>query len=130
MKTLSIFILLFCFLNIISCENNSEELIIDENNKLLGSWINPEYNNSEIKFERVDSLKENEYGISFLKGDVFIERSSGWCGTPPLSYFDYQGNWEKDDLIVEIDIDMGLGSNNRVWKIKSINNSYLIIIKD
>lgn len=128
MKTIiktAFFLLIVTF---IGCEDDNETISINESNKLIGYWINPVYNESELKLERASSLKENEYGIAFLEESNCIERSSGWCGTPPITYFDFQGTWTKNDTIIIISIDNGINGLEEIkWEIKTLNDNYLII---
>lgn len=122
-------ILLLIVLFISSCSNN-EVLNVELDVDILGVWVNPEYSESTIKFERADKLLENGYGISFEEKNVFVERNSGWCGTPPLSFSNYTGSWSKNDSILKINIDNGFSSlQNYTWKIKSLTNKLLIIEK-
>lgn len=130
MKSIIKITILFSLLVIISsCEKNNQP-ITEPNIDIFGVWINPEYSDNEIKFERSKKLLEDDYGISFLSENIFLERHSGWCGTPPLVFSNYQGIWEKKDFILEINVDNGInGMKNFIWKIKTLNNSTLIVEK-
>ncbi len=117
------------FLIIIGCENN-DDIPLETNVEILGSWVNPKYSNNGIEFERSKNLLEDYGGISFLSKNVFIERNSGWCGTPPLVFSNYQGVWKKNNLTLEIEIDNGInGMDSSTWEIKLLNNNTLIIEK-
>ena len=97
---------------------------------LLGYWINPQYKDSIIVFERSANLVENNYGFSFKPDHIFIERkNSGWCGTPPISYSDFDGTWEKNNSDLIINVGYWGGSLEYKWKIVSVNKDYLKIIK-
>jgi len=118
--------LLLCLITaLVSC--NKDDTSIDENNLLLGSWINPQYENNKTTFKRAKSLKEDGYGISFLAKDVFIERHSGWCGTPPLIFDDFTGLWNKNQNKLSININNGIGTVERKWKIILLDNETLVI---
>ena len=128
MKTIIKTVLILFIVTFIGCEDDNETIIIDESNNLIGHWVNPVYNDSELKLTRANSLKSDEYGISFLTKSQCIERSSGWCGTPPLTYFDFQGSWERNDSIIIITIDNGINGMEAIkWEIKTLNDNYLII---
>jgi hypothetical protein len=88
-------ILLFAF-SIIACEKNNEnEAAI--NDQLIGSWFNPQYNDSIVTFERSEGSIDNEYGFTFNEDNTFIEsKNVGWCGTPPISYADFDGKLPLD----------------------------------
>ena len=128
MKPLFKTLLLLLIVTHIGCDTSDDAIPINESDKLLGHWINPVANGSETQFERAKSLKSDAYGISFLIENNFIERSSGWCGTPPLIFADFQGAWEKDDSMITITIDNGMnGLENVNWKIKSLDDKQLVI---
>ncbi len=93
---------LITVLVLISC-NDANEPVINSDNLLLGSWSKAHYENDEVTFTRVASLPKEAYGISFLEEGNFIERTSGWCGTPPLSFFTIEGTWSMlDKLLIEV----------------------------
>lgn len=127
-------LLLVCLL--FACEKQNEQIIQKKNlqdspntKDLIGSWINPQYLDSLVIYDRSDSLKENNYGFSFKLDNKFIERkNSGWCGTPPISYADYNGTFEINDTIVTINVAYWGGKIKYVWKIVSIDDDNLKII--
>lgn len=128
MKTTLRIVLFLLLFTTIGCEDDYETIIINESDKLIGHWINPISNYPELKLTRANSLKQDKYGISFLERSMCIERSSGWCGTPPLTYFDFQGTWTRNDSSLIISIGSGAnGIEDIKWKIKTLNDQYLII---
>jgi hypothetical protein len=57
-----------------------------------------------------------------------VERSSGWCGTPPLSFMDFQGTWTRTDSVLIMTIDNGInGMQNIKWIIKTLDDKTLIL---
>jgi hypothetical protein len=128
MKTLLKTVLFLLLVTTIGCEDNNETIPINESNKLIGHWINPIYTGSELQLSRASSLKSDEYGLSFLEKTQCVERSSGWCGTPPLSFMDFQGTWTRTDSVLIMTIDNGLsGTQNIKWVIKSLDDKTLIM---
>lgn len=113
----------------VSCESNTvlgdSEINIDPDNLLLGNWTTPVYENEVTTFLRVATLPKESYGIAFQKNNVFIERSSGFCGTPPLIFTDYEGNFSQDKTIIKID--NNLYQNNFQWEIIEISTSNLVV---
>ena len=91
MKQKRFLILLITTSLFLSCENKEESIAY--NSLLLGHWSNAIYDQDSIIFERVFELPNDKYGISFLNEAEFIERTSGFCGTPPLTFFDRYGSW-------------------------------------
>ena len=128
MKTLLKTVLFLLLVTTIACEDNNETIPINESNKLLGHWINPVYTGSELQLSRASSLKTDQYGLSFIEKTQCVERSSGWCGTPPLSFMDFKGTWTRTDSVLIITIDNGLsGTQNIKWVIKTLDKKILIM---
>jgi hypothetical protein len=110
-----------------ACEKNNENEAAN-NNSLIGSWVNPQQNDFIVTYEKSEGLVDNEYGFSFNEDNIFIERkNAGWCGTPPISYADYNGTWTKDDSIIEISVAYWGGTADYIWKILSIDEVTLKI---
>jgi hypothetical protein len=126
MKFKSIFLALFIL--IVSCENNNDP-IINPNNLLLGNWSNAVYDGENIIFERVANLPDEAYGVSFNNEDIYIERSSGFCGTPPLSYFNTEGTWKAPETtLIAVTLQSFPGSFN--WRILSLNEEKLVVKRE
>lgn len=86
-----------------SCEEN-ETPNIDANNLLVGIWSDAAYNpkNETTTYKRVASLPEEKYAIAFHEDNTFTERTSGWCGTPPLTFFNVDGSFSLQNDVVSI----------------------------
>lgn len=127
MKTVFKLIFIFTLLSIIGC-NKSDDIYIDENDMLLGNWINSDYKDSKTIYKRAIELKKDGYGISFLKNNKFIERHPGIYPMPPLLFNNYEGEWLRKDSIINITIDNGIsGMTNYYYKIISLNETTLIV---
>lgn len=128
MKTILKTVLLLVHVATIGCSQENEVIPINTSDKLMGHWVDSIYSGSELQLTRASSLKNNEFGISFLKKTQCVERSSGWCGTPPLSFMDFKGTYTKNDSIIIISIDNGLnGTQNIRWVIKTLDDKTLIM---
>lgn len=125
MKTILKTVLFLLLVSTIGCSQENETIPINESNKLIGNWINPIYTGSELQLTRASSLKNNEYGISFLEKTQCVERSSGWCATPPITFMDFQGTYTKTDSVIIMTLDNGM--QNTKWVIKTLNDTTLII---
>jgi hypothetical protein len=127
MKTpVRLIIFLFAF-SIIACEKNNENAAVNAD-QLIGSWFNPQYNDSIVIYKRSEGLVDNEYSFTFKEDKSFLERkNSGWCGTPPISYADFDGIWSNNDSIVEITVDYWGGTAEYIWKVVSIDDFTLVI---
>jgi len=112
-----------------SCEKNDYE----NPQSLIGCWTYSEYsNNAEgktvISFERASALLEDSDGIEFSKNGSLIERkNAGWCGTPPITYSNYSGEWSMQDENIVINVAYWGGMKHKVWKIIDVTNTTLKI---
>ncbi len=120
----SLFFFIGLVFSICACQQN-DELEIDSNNLLLGNWVKPVYKNDTIIFNRAKVLDKNKYGISFAKNGVFTERTSGWCGTPPLSFFDNKGSWTLQEKLIKVDVTDFPGDFN--WSLISLSETTLVV---
>ena len=121
----NIFILLFATI-LFSCENN--EAIIDPDNLLIGFWVAPVYDGDTTTFNRGNSLPNDGYGISFTENGDFIEHTSGWCGTPPLSFFDIEGSFELENTLISISTQSY--PTNYAWRIVSLTENELVVKRE
>lgn len=129
MSTMKNLIWLLFPLLLISCEEEPE-LLIQNTDELLGSWTNQVVNDTIMEFKKAGSLKDNEYGFEFKSDQVFIERkNSGWCGTPPIAYADFEGTWQRQDSLLTITVDYWGGTADYKWKIISVDENSLKIYK-
>ena len=94
---------------------------------IVGCWINPVYlydteGKTIIWFEKSKKLSANSYGIKFLNDGTLIERkNAGWCGTPPICYADFSGNWQiQENGNIIIDVAYWGGMERYDWKIIDI----------
>ena len=114
----------------LSCKKDDVKLNENQDN-LIGNWINPEYTDSLIVLEKSGTLKLNEYGISFKADGKLIERKiNGWCGTPPVVYSDYEGTWTKQDSLISIEVGYWGGTSVYKWIIISVAGNKLKVKKD
>jgi hypothetical protein len=110
-----------------SC-NNDIELKSDESELLIGHWISPVYIDTLVQYTRAKALNENDYGISFNLGNKLVERqNAGWCGTPPISFANYNGTWSKTADIIDITVEFWGGKANHKWKVIAIDSKTLTI---
>jgi len=115
-------VIIVCLVNM-TCEPT--KIPIDSENLLLGAWENPVYTDDKITFKRAKSLPENNYVMSFLDDGKFLERSSGWGATPPLTFSDYEGKWELTENLISFT--QNHFPNNYTWKILSLTEIELIV---
>ncbi len=135
MKNLKFIVVLF--LVCISCSENKEIEIV-ESNLLLGNWSEAIYENELLTFRRVKELPKEAYSFSFKEEfPTFIERTSGFCGTPPLSFFNVEGIWEVEEndilKIYNSKITNHIGATPELlhnFKIVSLTEEYLTLKRE
>lgn len=100
MKKLLTIITVFCLFNACS-ENvvvpNLSNLEGQEN--LIGIWEYDSYEHltdttyAEV-YRKVNKIAKDQAGITFKNSGVFLSKqNAGWCGTPPISYAEYDGTF-------------------------------------
>ena len=57
-----------------ACEKNSDPSVIAPE-KLIGSWINPSWPESNISYEKANVLKYQDYGFAFYSNHLFVEKA-------------------------------------------------------
>lgn len=97
--------------------------------EITGSWINQQVIDSIYTYQKAKTLKDNEYCFSVYPDGKFIERkNSGWCGTPPVSYADYEGSWTLKDSVLTISVPYWGGNSTSKWKIISVDDTHMSIV--
>jgi hypothetical protein len=126
-KHFRILLALFVFALIASCENNVEPKLSTDS--FIGTWVESgnEDNYNIMVMTKADSLASDKYGFTFLANGEFIERkNSGWCGTPPISYGNFKGNWIKtSDSTIDIKVAFWGGQDTFSIVIVSLNSDKL-----
>jgi hypothetical protein len=117
---------LFLILFFVGCEEKIETE--QSSDSLIGYWIDPQISDSLVTYSKSNELVENNYGIAFHSDGTFIERkNSGWCGTPPISFSDFEGSWTKTDSLITIVVDYWGGTANYRWKMIDKKDDKLVI---
>ena len=101
-----VFLMIWVFL--LSCEKEFLEVgDLGENAGLVGTWVQEGILGDTTLLKRMPSLDEHQYGFTIEEDGTFIERkNSGWCGTPPIAYANYDGNWKAlSDSLLNITVD-------------------------
>ncbi|NMH89807.1 lipocalin-like domain-containing protein [Flavivirga algicola] len=117
---------MLCFMNM-KCSDD-DTIHVDSDNLLIGSWAEPVYDAEKITFKKVAKLPEEDYGILFKDNGSFVVRSSGWCGTPPLVFFDSNGTWKLDNTLITITQDQY--PSNYIWRIVSLTANELVVKRE
>jgi len=104
--------LLFILVFFLACEKENPEVKnLGENTSIIGTWVDmadPLYSPEEghTRLERSEELDPDHYGFTFHGDGSFTERkNSGWCGTPPITYGNFEGTWEPlSDTLLDITV--------------------------
>jgi hypothetical protein len=119
---------IFVFIFFAACEKEELLTASDESENLTGYWANQQLADTLYIYERSGRLVDNDYGFAFLSGGKFIERkNAGWCGTPPISYADFEGSWSLNDSIITVTVGYWGGTSTYHWRVVSANDNLLII---
>lgn len=118
---------LFIFLVLNSCDK-SEDLDVSLDNLLVGHWVEATWTGEFITFNRASSLPEDNYGLSLRSNGSLVERkNAGWCGTPPITYADFGGNWSQSGSDVVLNVDFWGGTAQLKWEIETVSTTTLIV---
>ena len=96
---------------------------------IVGTWIEEEYMGDTILLKRAGELDEHKYGFVLKKDGTFIERkNSGWCGTPPIAYANYEGTFEAvSDSLLNITVGYWGGMMTYQIRVVSLDQEDLAI---
>lgn len=98
---------------LISCEETDPELAnLGENVGVVGTWVEyadlsmPPVEDGITRLSRSEEFDPDHYGFAFFEDGTFLERkNSGWCGTPPIAYDNFEGTWNSiSDTLIDITV--------------------------
>ncbi len=127
MKTLLPLILL---LFVLISANQKQQTISKK--QLIGIWLFEENSSSENSATLLKSkkFKEDEPGIQLKKNGKLVKRqNAGRCGTPPISYANYEGTWAMTgNSTLTVKYEFFDGTIEEDWKILETNKNRLKIV--
>lgn len=123
-----------CYLTLVlllqqSCTKQENSIpIIDNENLIIGTWVNSQYTDTSYTVTRSTDFVEDQDGFTLKSDGTFIQRAnSGWCGTPPISYANYPGTWTKfPDNKLFIETEFWGGVTSYEMEILDVNNEKMI----
>jgi hypothetical protein len=133
-KTMKKAVFLFVCLLLLSCEQESlkpEDL--GKNEGIIGTWVEnldkARGGDGSVFMNRQEELQDNSYGFVIRGDGTFLERkNAGWCGTPPITYDDFEGNWvARSDSLLDITVGYWGGVMNYQIRIVSLGEESLRI---
>lgn len=118
-------------ISLLACENSLKDNETSIDNSIIGCWIYDEIiNDSVYVFHRSDSLITNSAGYQFFTGDSLIMRTSGWCGTPPISYYNIKNMYSISDSILTMYTFYTSMQVTQTWRIIDISNTELLATRN
>ena len=128
---LFIFLLSFTMIVSFSCDSSSDpqrqQFKVDVP---YGTWVYSGNEDSLLVYYSASEFEEDNPGIAFENDNVYIERTAGWCGTPPLTFSNVECKWEVfDNNTLKITCSNWMDENyGRLMEIVHFNNTELKII--
>jgi hypothetical protein len=102
MKNLKI-VLLFSFIPFIAFY--SFKPVNQQKTEIECIWIFDSYENGHYVYKKAEQFDPKKQGIAFKENGELIKRqNAGWCGTPPISYSNFEGKWKwtaEDTILIE-----------------------------
>jgi len=81
-----------------------------------------------VVYERASDLVDNLPGICFKADGTLIQRkNAGWCGTPPITYGDFDGTWLLADDLLILNVNSWDGYYESSWELISVDEENLTI---
>lgn len=99
----------------------------EETNKLVGVWVYSKYDNQISEFVKKQDFEKDQPGIQFEAGGKLVKRQNvGWCGTPPITYGNYDGHWKiNPDSSLTVKYDYWGGKIEENWEILFLSHREL-----
>lgn len=103
--------------------------MLGENEEIVGTWVEESLEDQVTTLKRAEELAQDQYGFIIREDGTFTERkNAGWCGTPPISYDNFEGTWEAlSDSLLDITVGYWGGTITYQMRIVSLDEQYLRI---
>ncbi|MCP5006239.1 MAG: hypothetical protein GY941_20210 [Planctomycetes bacterium] len=117
------------------CQTTASDVDNRTFNNLYGTWISAGYEcplqNTEniIVLRKSRELDDNQYGLIICRDGKLTERNNaGWCGTPPITYKNYEGEWKKlSNNLLKITVGYWGGTTSYQMEIVSLSDDEMRI---
>lgn len=105
------------------------EISIENDSDILGTWTHSKSDSEGSFYKKIEDFEKDKPGIKFLKNGKIIKRQNmGWCGTPPISYGNYDGTWKiEDDSKLTITYEYWGGTMEEEWAISNLSTDKMKI---
>jgi len=97
---------------------------------LYGTWVFARYEENDTVLRKSAELDDDKYGLIIRrKGKLTERKNSGPCGTPPIIYANYEGEWKRlSDSLLEIAVGYWGGIISYRMEIVSLSHDELKIL--
>jgi hypothetical protein len=115
---------------LLSCEKEDEIAgQLNHHTGILGTWVEEGQDADSLWLSRSPAMDPEKYGFTLKEDGAFIERkNAGWCGTPPITYADYEGTWiALSDSLLEVTVGYWGGTMTYQMRILSLDEEQLVI---
>lgn len=96
--------------------------------QLMGVWVQTGYADKIYTFERNHKFIRSKPGIEFKKGGKLLKRqNAGFCGTPPITYANNEGQWASTEngVILDIEYQFWGGKSITQWDVVELTEDVL-----
>ncbi len=92
---------------------------------LVGIWM---YQGEKKAYAKQRKITEGPCFIFKKDGKFIIRKNAGWCGTPPISYANFEGTYSiHSDSSIIVKYTDWRGAIETEWKISSLSKKWLKI---
>ena len=99
------------------------------NDGILGTWVLDRYENDAGVYFASKEFDENKSGYIFrADGTLTVRQNAGDCGTPPITYGNFSGTWQKgqnDTILIELEYWGAININRYKMFILSSDNEQM-----
>jgi hypothetical protein len=113
---------------LVSCEKSPQDAeALGENADIIGTWVEEGKTEEMTLLARAENLDQPNYGFTIQEDGTFLERkNAGWCGTPPITYGNFEGNWVAlSDSLLEITVGYWGGTMTYQMRIVFLEQEHL-----
>ena len=117
-------------LGLVSCEEEAGTPgALDGENGIVGIWVEDTILGDVKTLHRAGDLDPDQYGFRIAGDGSYVERkNAGWCGTPPITYGNFNGTWTAlSDSLLGITVGYWGGIMSYQLRILEVNESQLRI---
>jgi len=119
--------LLLCLLSCQKEASTPEDL--GRNRGIVGTWVEDSLLGDVKTLYRAGDLDPDQYGFVIGEDGSYVERKNvGWCGTPPITYSNFEGSWTAlSDSLLSITVGYWGGTMTYQLRILTVDDQYLEI---